>query len=620
VRFPLFLIRPANRRQWWTLFSVATALPAIVLAILALRAVRLVQLEVQQRASQEHDQATRAVDGFLDRELNAGGAIAGAIQFSVRPDVAILPADRLYFGGLADPPAEARRALAESTLDLVEQARAAPLQSATAMFARIASREPALRDWADLSTAVLRKDQKRIESRHWPESNGLTPTGLPVALLAAATSRDTAMIRHTLERLRTGAWWLSYEERLFHDAELSRALSATGAKVEADPRLAELAHLGPALVRAAPRLLAGDSRIYAGGGGKAYLLIAPDPERGQAIPADRIAATFGSQLAAALGDTAEYTTLRHPLSGAALWRAAREPKPFSSHRPLTAVPGWELAFSGAASEKTLRGQQTLWYFYIAVLLLTLGSGLLLTVRVVHREVELSQRQSEFVAAVTHEFKSPITSMRLLLERLTSRRVAAESADEYYAAIHFETSRLDRLVTRLLESQRVQSGKRTYTFESCSLNQLVERSVSKFRAQADAKEIQVDLDMPATPVSVVADEVAIAAAIDNLLDNAIRYSPQRTAVSVSLSRVGPDAVLVLRDRGIGIDESDLPHIFDRFYRGRRGDRYNVRGTGLGLALVKAAADAHGGSVEVTSTPGEGSSFRLRLPLDMTNESE
>jgi hypothetical protein len=174
VRFPLFLIRPANRRQWWTLFSVATALPAIVLAILALRAVRLVQLEVQQRASQEHDQATRAVDGFLDRELNAGGAIAGAIQFSVRPDVAILPADRLYFGGLADPPAEARRALAESTLDLVEQARAAPLQSATAMFARIASREPALRDWADLSTAVLRKDQKRIESRHWPESNGLT--------------------------------------------------------------------------------------------------------------------------------------------------------------------------------------------------------------------------------------------------------------------------------------------------------------------------------------------------------------------------------------------------------------------------------------------------------------
>jgi signal transduction histidine kinase len=90
--------------------------------------------------------------------------------------------------------------------------------------------------------------------------------------------------------------------------------------------------------------------------------------------------------------------------------------------------------------------------------------------------------------------------------------------------------------------------------------------------------------------------------------------------VSLSRAGPDAVLELRDRGIGIEESELPYIFERFYRGRRGDRYNVRGTGLGLALVKAAADAHGGSVDVASTPGEGSTFRLRLPLEATNEPE
>jgi hypothetical protein len=494
VRFPRFLIRPANRRQWWTLFTVATVLPAIVLAILALRAVRLVHLEVQQRASKEHDQAARAVDAFLDRELNAGGATAGAIPFSVRPDVVIFPADRLYFGGFGEPPAEVRRPLKESTLDLVEEARSAPVQNAAAMFARIASREPVLRDWADFSTAVLSKNQKRIESRHWSESDGLTPTGLPVALLAAETASDAELIRQTLDRLRAGAWWLSYEERLFHDAELSRALSGRGPAVEADPRLAEVAHLGPALVRAAPRLLAGDSRIYAGGGGQAYLLIAPDPERGQAVPADRIATAFGPRLASTLGDTAEYATLRHPPSGAALWRGTREPKPFSSQRPLTAVPGLELAFSGATSEKTLRIQQTLWYFYIAVLLLTLGSGLLLTVRVMHREVELSQRQSEFVAAVTHEFKSPITSMRLLLERLTLRRVSAESADEYYAAIHLETSRLDRLVTRLLESQRVQSGKRTYTFEACSLNQLVERSISRFSAQADAKEMQIDLDI------------------------------------------------------------------------------------------------------------------------------
>lgn len=620
MRFPNFLIRPARRRQWWTLFSVATALPALVLAFVALRAVRLVHLEVQQRASQEHDRAARAADEFLDRELVSGQPIQGAIRFAVRPDVVLLPADRLYFADPGEPPAEARRELAESTLELVEVARSAPVETASAMFARIASREPALRDWADFSAAVLRKDQKRIESRHWSESDGLTPTGLPVALLAAETSSDAALVRLTLDRLRAGAWWLSYEERLFHDAELSRALSFRGSKVDPDLRLAELADLGPALVRAAPRLLAGDSRMYASGRGKAYLLIAPDPERGQAIPADRLGSAFGPQLASALAETAEYTTLRHSASGAVLWQGAPQTKPLTSQRTLTAVPGLDLAFSGAASEKTLRMQQILWYFYIAVLLLTLGSGLLLTLRVVHREVELAQRQSEFVAAVTHEFKSPITSMRVLLERLTLRRVAAESADEYYAAIQLETTRLDRLVTRLLESQRVQSGKRTYTFEVCSLNQVVERSASKFRAQADAKEVRIDVAVPATPVSVVADEVAIMEAIDNLLDNAIRYSPHRTTVSVTLRREGRDAVVEVRDRGIGIEESDLPYIFERFYRGRRGDRYNMSGTGLGLALVKAAADAHGGSVDVASTPGEGSSFRLRLPLNTTDEPE
>jgi len=277
---------------------------------------------------------------------------------------------------------------------------------------------------------------------------------------------------------------------------------------------------------------------------------------------------------------------------------------------LRAITGWELAFSSPAETGWFDQRRLLWYGFICLLVIMLMAGLAMTVRVVRREVELARLQSEFVAAVTHEFKSPITSIRLLMERISGGRLRTpEAAGEYYAAVGRETDRLDRLVNRLLESQKIQAGQKRYRFEPASLRELAEAAVARLRPQAEAKSIAIRLEAGGELPEVLLDQAAMADALENLLDNAIKYSPSGTEVSVAVEAREQQVCVEVRDQGPGIDADDLPHIFDRFYRGRQ----NAHGTGLGLALVKAAVEAHGGTVTVTSVPGGGSTFCLRLPI-------
>jgi signal transduction histidine kinase len=242
-------------------------------------------------------------------------------------------------------------------------------------------------------------------------------------------------------------------------------------------------------------------------------------------------------------------------------------------------------------------------------------GLAVTLFVVKREVELNRLQSDFVAAVTHEFKSPITSIRLLMERLAGGRLRTPTiVAEYHDAINCETDRLERLVNRVLESQKIQSGEKLYSFIPASLVDLAQASLWRLRPQAESKRIAIDLEVTGEIPEIRMDKTAVGDALDNLVDNAIKYSPEGTRVVVRIEKREPYLCVEVQDQGIGIDPDDQPRIFDRFYRGRRGDQQNVHGTGLGLALVKAAAEAHGGHVEVTSVLRQGACFRLRLPLE------
>jgi len=238
----------------------------------------------------------------------------------------------------------------------------------------------------------------------------------------------------------------------------------------------------------------------------------------------------------------------------------------------------------------------------------------MTVRVVRQEVALNQMQAKFLAAVSHELKSPITGIRLLMERIVGGRFQSPGdASEYYAAIGRETDRLENLVNRLLESQKIQADGRKYTFEQSSITEVVDNAIQRLRPQADAKGIRLEAQIDDGTPTLRFDHAVIGDAIENLLDNAIKYSRAGTLVSVHTRSSKGEVLIEVCDRGIGIDKSDLPRIFDPFYRGGRGDLENVKGTGLGLALVKAAADAHHGRVEVSSVPFVGSRFTLRLPI-------
>jgi signal transduction histidine kinase len=233
---------------------------------------------------------------------------------------------------------------------------------------------------------------------------------------------------------------------------------------------------------------------------------------------------------------------------------------------------------------------------------------------VKREVALARRQADSTAAVTHEFKSPITSLRLLMERLSSGRASGASLAEYHDAMARETDRLEGLVNRLLDVQQIQAGARRHAAARAAVGPLVFAAVDRFRDQAAARQIGLTVDLPATMPETLVDTTSLSDALDNLIDNALKYSPRGTAVSVCGRAVDGAIEIEVRDQGVGIDRDDLPHVFEPYYRGRLGDRESVRGTGLGLSLVQAAALAHGGRVDVTSTPGEGSAFTLRLPIE------
>ena len=443
-------------------------------------------------------------------------------------------------------------------------------------------------------------------------------SGIPDAIVSASVARSQTVRRTALAQLRAGSWWLHLDQRRAYDAELVRRLVASGAAdlERSDPRLDRLAQVQATLalaVAAGPQIGAvgvptrsGTALIVWSSDGRS------DGSSGGVVidPADTMALIRGA-LDPRMTGPAQAVDIQDR-RGAEVWRLNEHRVPDdTSRRPLSAVDGWTLAISPAARES----DQSLWaYGFVVLPVAVLAFGLVMTTRVVRREVALARRQAEFTAAVTHEFKSPITSLRLLMERIASGRVAGGAAlAEYHDAITRETDRLDALVNRLLDVQQIQAGRRNHNPVPAPIAPLIGAAINRLQPQAEAKRIQVRSDLPADSIECPLDRNSVSDALDNLIDNAIKYSASGTIITVTARRANDQLELEVRDQGAGIHRDDLPHVFEPYYRGRLGDSQSVRGTGLGLALVQAAATAHGGRVDVTSARGEGSCFTMRLPL-------
>jgi signal transduction histidine kinase len=255
------------------------------------------------------------------------------------------------------------------------------------------------------------------------------------------------------------------------------------------------------------------------------------------------------------------------------------------------------------------------YLYMFLLIGTiLVFGLVLTVRAVSQELELARLKSDFLSTVSHEFRSPLTSIRHVAEMLQSGSVPSEERRlRYYDLLVEQATRLSSLVTNVLDLARIEEGRQEFRFEAVDPGELVRELVDATRQRVRHEGFVVEARLQEPLPAVRADRVALTQALSNLLDNAIRYSGESKRIDLLASADDTHLILAVADQGVGIPAEERGKVFDRFFRGGNPLTRSVKGSGLGLALVKEIVEAHGGTMQVQSEVGRGSTFSIRLPL-------
>jgi signal transduction histidine kinase len=254
------------------------------------------------------------------------------------------------------------------------------------------------------------------------------------------------------------------------------------------------------------------------------------------------------------------------------------------------------------------------FLILGALSLLMVGGLVLTYRNVSKEVALAHLKSDFVSNVSHELRTPLALIRLYAETLELGRITTqEKKDEYYCIIRKESERLTALISNILDFSRIEAGRKEYDFRETDIAELVRTTLDSYRYQIEqqgfAFEESIDSSIPVVRV----DREAIARALVNLVNNALKYSAEEKFLGVKLYRANDSLKLEVVDRGIGITRREQSKIFEKFYRTGDALVHNTKGSGLGLSLVRHITRAHGGEVAVESAPGKGSKFILTFPL-------
>ena len=256
------------------------------------------------------------------------------------------------------------------------------------------------------------------------------------------------------------------------------------------------------------------------------------------------------------------------------------------------------------------------YFYMFLLIAgILTFGLIFTIRSVAHELELAKLKSDFVSTISHEFKSPLTSIRQLSEMLKTDRVPSkERRFKYYDILVEQSERLSLLIDNILDFSKMEEGRKEFVFGKTNIHEVLQEIVSTTQDRVRHEGFMIQVKIGDSLPFIKLDRTAVSQAINNLIDNAIKYSAEVKQVVVSAYAENQYLVISIQDFGIGIRKEEINKIFERFYRGGDELTRTVKGSGLGLTLVKQIVEAHHGKVDVKSEPGKGSVFKLFLPLD------
>src|ERR1700730_4294319 len=292
-------------------------------------------------------------------------------------------------------------------------------------------------------------------------------------------------------------------------------------------------------------------------------------------------------------------------------------KPEAERNLEYVFPGLTLAIKYQGMTVADIGTRFLRYNYIvlAALSLFMVAGIFLTYRNVSREMNLARQKSDFVANVSHELRTPLALIRLYAETLELGRLTAkEKYQEYFRIIREESERLTALINNILDFSRIEAGRKEYEFKETNLADLVRSTLDSYRFQIEQNGFTFEENISGDIPPVIVDREAIARSLLNLVNNALKYSKDQKYIGVSLYRANSRVNLEVRDHGIGIPPNEQAKIFEKFYRCGDPLVHNIKGSGLGLSLVRHIARAHGGDVLVESTPEKGSKFTIALPLD------
>lgn len=262
-------------------------------------------------------------------------------------------------------------------------------------------------------------------------------------------------------------------------------------------------------------------------------------------------------------------------------------------------------------------------------LMLLGTGLIITfifllffyiLRTIFYQKKLSEIKNDFISNMTHEFKTPISTISLAVDVLGDKDMekSSEKTGKYLGMIRDENKRLGILVENILQTAILDKGKLKLKPVSINLHELLPEVLGSSQLQLEMRQARLSLNLGAEQPTLMGDKVHISNIIHNLVDNALKYCEKVPEIEITTANLNNGITVAVKDNGIGIARENQKKIFEKLYRVPTGNIHNVKGFGLGLSYVKAIAEQHGGSISVESQPGQGSVFTLFLPFEPTSQ--
>lgn len=270
-----------------------------------------------------------------------------------------------------------------------------------------------------------------------------------------------------------------------------------------------------------------------------------------------------------------------------------------------------------SQKRYLLGSMWLMLSVSLVFMLVIIFSFYYTISTIFRQKKLSEIKNDFISNMTHEFKTPISTISLACEVLNDRTIdkSPERVNKYVTMIGDENKRLSLLVENILQTAILDKGKFNLKIQSIDIHTLVEQTITNIKLQVENKEGEISTELNASQPVINGDRVHVTNIIFNLIDNALKYSNDKPKIRISTKNDEAGVFISVSDNGIGISKENQKRIFDTMYRVPTGNIHNVKGFGLGLSYVKAVAEKHSGSISVESEVGKGSTFTVYLPYNV-----